>query len=338
MGFLSQLRDIGIGSRGPYGRQVSGAQRLSYTLDEWAGEKQQTGINKALINASSEGKAAPDEIIDISDRWDVPLNTVRQLAEPINAQWDDTWRKQAGKKFYLLVDGWMDKHPGDKEGLEKFMPEAIRESIKGTDITQEEFVGPAGMIMQKMVFARGQKKEVANFQLGSRVVDRGPGGLTSIDNRPIVTPPTTPPKDTRTPSIKEYEYGLKHPKFAQQQGKEEETRTGDQKERAEFIKENPEYKDLSMLEWKKQVKQSETDPLTAATRLAQSNLSVQVNPDKLGEVTNSILKIWAKRRPELQKLVIDDTGIDPDLIDRYMKKYPKRSRQEIIKAIKKRGQ
>ena len=118
-----------------------------------------------------------------------------------------------------------------------------------------------------------------------------------------------------------------------------ETRTGDQKELDQFIARNPEYEGLSLLDWKKMVKEAETDPVQAAIKIAQSNLSVQVNPSKMGEVVNNILKIMAKRNPKIKELLMDEQiEGKPELTEDVIKIYTDQgmSREEVIEAYNKK--
>ena len=52
MSFLSKSKDLGIGTRGPYGRQVSGGERLGNMLQGWANENRESGFNKAVAAAA----------------------------------------------------------------------------------------------------------------------------------------------------------------------------------------------------------------------------------------------------------------------------------------------
>jgi hypothetical protein len=140
--------------------------------------------------------------------------------------------------------------------------------------------------------------------------------------------------------LKQEKLSLEKDKFAFEKTKPQNTsskdsRIGIQKEFDRFLENNPDYKGkITILDYRKLIKKYEDDPLRAATAIAQRNLSVQINPAKLGDVVNSILKVWAVRDPELEKFVIDDEPGIPELTEEMIKVYTDQgmSREDVIKA------
>ena len=113
MSFKKDLTSFGLGARGPYGRMQSGGERLSETLGDWADEKRESGWNNALIAASKEGKPiTPQQQVEISDKWGVPLGQIMDAAKRINEPLEDAMRKNFGKAFYVALEGMVKR--GDK--------------------------------------------------------------------------------------------------------------------------------------------------------------------------------------------------------------------------------
>ena len=114
MGFLDKLQDIGIGNRGPYGRMQSGASYLTGKMDELGGRLSTSGVNKAIAAAATKGEILPDTMIEISDRWGVPLQEIRRLAEDHNEQWENKKLQEYGVAFLEYVENKREKEPDFK--------------------------------------------------------------------------------------------------------------------------------------------------------------------------------------------------------------------------------
>ena len=132
MSFLNKLKNIGFGNRGPYGRQQTGASYLTEQLDETSSGIVERGWNKAQIAASTKDgkpkKVSPQEIIEISDKWGVPMQEVMNASAKINQNWEGWAVENFGKHFTILMEDRIEKCRGDKACVEKAMKESEKEA------------------------------------------------------------------------------------------------------------------------------------------------------------------------------------------------------------------
>lgn len=157
MSFLSKSKDLGIGTRGPYGRQVSGGERLGNMLQSWANEERESGFNKAVAGAAKSGEITPEMMIQISERWEVPLNEVMKAAKPINEERETTRLNNFAKSFSMRLYSYASENP-QKQPKPQELIKMMKEG--GGDPDKD---GPMAMaIMQKMISAKDNEiKDVA---------------------------------------------------------------------------------------------------------------------------------------------------------------------------------
>jgi len=153
MSFLSKSKDLGIGTRGPYGRQVSGGERLGNMLQGWANEERESGFNKAVAGAAKSGTITPEMMIQISERWKVPLNEVMKAAKPINDERETTRLKNFSQTFSMRLYSYASENP-QKQPKPQELIKMMKES--GGDPDKD---GPMAMaIMQKMIAAKDNEE------------------------------------------------------------------------------------------------------------------------------------------------------------------------------------
>jgi len=136
MSFKSELKNFGLGSRGPYGRMQSGGERLSDTLGGWADEKRESGWNQALIAAAAEGKSIkPMDMVQVSNMWKVPLPQVIDAAKRINEPIHDQQVKDGGKSFYIALENIIKegKKPDEKE-FQKLVKESFSDDLDPREV------------------------------------------------------------------------------------------------------------------------------------------------------------------------------------------------------------
>jgi len=112
MGFLDQLKDIGFGNTGPYGRMKSGATNYAEYSKERRGIESERGVSQALALAAKNGQMIPFRTqAEIAEKWGVPLNSVIQRAKIINDDIDSTTMKKQLQSMSTLYMNEKKKNP-----------------------------------------------------------------------------------------------------------------------------------------------------------------------------------------------------------------------------------
>ena len=168
MSFKSELKNFGLGSRGPYGRMESGGQRLSETLGSWADEKRESGWNQALVAAAKEGKSIkPMDMVQISNMWKVPLPQVMSAAEKINEPIRDQQIKDGGKSFYIALENIIKegKTPDEKQ-FQKLVKDSFSEDLDVREvgvIAMQIFQQVVPQIKESLITVKKDEKVYKNL-------------------------------------------------------------------------------------------------------------------------------------------------------------------------------
>ena len=104
MGFLDNLKDIGFGNTGPYGRMRSGATNYANYAKDRQSVESGRGVAQALALAAKSGKMIPyDKFVGIAEMWKVPVEQVaipgRKINEGLHRQMIKTQTHEA-MQFY----------------------------------------------------------------------------------------------------------------------------------------------------------------------------------------------------------------------------------------------
>jgi len=208
MGFLDDLKDFGVGSRGPYGRMTSGAQRLTGTLERTNVDLTEKGINKAIIAASQSGKAiTPEQQIEMAEQWGVSIQEVMNRVKPLNQEIEARRLEAMGKTFYGLYASA--KQNGDPINEKKVMEWA---RLSGAQ-SNEDLSMLMGSV-QKLQPQQGLLPVTPGKDVHRWKKDPASNEITVGKKPAIEAPlPQVEKKDTRTTDIKNYQYSTVDPGF-----------------------------------------------------------------------------------------------------------------------------
>lgn len=210
MGFLKDLQDFGIGARGPAGRRVSGAQRLAQSVGGITEDVRGRGLNKAIMAAQAEGRiVSPDKMMEVSERWDVPIQRVMQMFKPHNDRvgvQETIKKQQAFWQFYK-----------SKKGHDPSWTPTMNDILNFSEQVGDKDPTPYVALAGKMAMMSPQEKMKVLGKDTTAVIEEtdplsGQMTVRKAGVQGVRSPPPTP-KDTRTKEKKLFDEMQKDPEF-----------------------------------------------------------------------------------------------------------------------------